>query len=854
MSQTTDFTSFVTEHPNYFPGQYLLEEDFELQHKYLSDRQRYRNQSLHVSGIIEGLEVEIVTGKQEVKILSGSAIDSQGNLIVLKEDEPFIEFNSIANGELYIKYEEQKQNLQQTTKDTETRIVEKAVIEFAAKTPDGSVKLANLQISAGSVSFDTNNDRQYSGISLPNSNSKTLTLRSGGNGNPNLAVLTGSLEIDGDLTVDGTGTSSFAGSLNIDKTLTVKDISTNENQQNEESTIDIDGKQIVFTTDDISDNLKLQLSEGYGLGINYFTLFYTAGIHSWRDDQNNERMLLNTAPGAGLTVKGTGTSSFAGSLNIDGGLTVKGTGDSSFAGSLNIDGELTVEGTGTSSFKGSLNIDKTLTVKDSLTIQNQQNEESTINIDGKQIVFTSDDVSDYLRLELAPDYGLGIKSNVLFYAAYGRHSWRDEKYIERMSLTTASDGGLTVTGTGTSSFAGNLNIDKTLTVKDSLTIQKSQASESKIDIDDQQIVFTSKDATDQLKLQLWKGFGLGINSNTLFYRANNNHSWRDNNNIERMSLTYNEGFTTAEGTESYSFTVNVEHVYLPGHIYLKEHGNGNIAYLQARDEEKKQDISLQLRTQKGDGNSRTITDAMMITPDGNVGIGTNDPVNFKLNVQGSQYLKDSLTIGGGQINIHGNQKIVFTDDGKTNSVKLQLWTQHVLGIDNFSLFYTASGTHSWRDHNNTERMSLGTASNGGLTVKGTGNSSFAGSLEIDGGLTVKGTTQLLYQEPWQAADLRFDWDNVDVKNKAGYFKDSLGIVHLRGKVTRKKYEKDSPLNKIIFVLPGDYKPSATEIHAVKTSQDAVGQVDINLSGSIVFALEQRDLTWLSLDGITFRAA
>ena len=463
MSQTTDFTSFVTEHPNYFPGQYLLEEDFELQHKYLSDRQRYRNRSLHVSGIIEGLEVEIVTGKQEVKILSGSAIDSQGNLIVLKEDEPFIEFNGIANGELYIKYEEEKQNLQQTTKDTETRIVEKAVIEFAAKTPDGSVKLANLQISAGSVSFDTNNDRQYSGISLPNSNSKTLTLRSGGNGNPNLAVLTGSLEIDGDLAVDGTGTSSFAGSLEIDRTLTVKDISTNENQQNEESTIDIDGKQIVFTTDDISDNLKLQLSEGYGLGINYFTLFYTAGIHSWRDDQNNERMLLNTAPGAGLTVKGTGTSSFAGSLNIDGGLTVKGTGDSSFAGSLNIDGELTVEGTGTSSFKGSLNIDKTLTVKDSLTIQKSRESKSKIDIDDKQIVFTSDDISDYLRLQLSEGHGLGINNNTLFYTAGGKHSWRDHENIQRMLLTTTSDGGLTVEGTGTSSFKGNLTVSGAIT-------------------------------------------------------------------------------------------------------------------------------------------------------------------------------------------------------------------------------------------------------------------------------------------------------------------------------------------------------------------------------------------------------
>ena len=84
-TEKTDFNNFATEYPNYFPGQYLLEEDFELQHKYLSDRQRYRNQSLHVSGIIEGLEVEVVTDKKEVKIKSGSAIDNQGNLIRSEE-------------------------------------------------------------------------------------------------------------------------------------------------------------------------------------------------------------------------------------------------------------------------------------------------------------------------------------------------------------------------------------------------------------------------------------------------------------------------------------------------------------------------------------------------------------------------------------------------------------------------------------------------------------------------------------------------------------------------------------------------------------------------------------------------
>ncbi|MDJ0800359.1 MAG: hypothetical protein QNJ51_26720 [Calothrix sp. MO_167.B12] len=387
------------------------------------------------------------------------------------------------------------------------------MIEFAAKTPDGSVKLANLQISANSVSFDTNNDRQYSGISLPNSNSKTLTLRSGGNRNPNLAVLTGSLKIDG--------------------TLTVKDSLTIEGGQ-----INIDGnQQIVFTNGGTTDQLKLQLWEGYGLGINDNTLFYTAyGNHSWRDNQNNERMLLTTTSGGGLTVKGTGTSSFA---------------------------------------------------------------------------------SDLL--------------------------------------------------------------------------------------------------------------------------------------------------------------VNGKNVYLPGHIYLREY-DSNIAYLQARDDDKKQDISLQLRTQKKDGDSRAVIEAMMITPDGNVGIGINDPGNFKLNVQGSQYLKGSLNIDAT------------------------------------------------------------------LTVTGTGTSSFAGNLKVEG------NTQLS-QEAWQTATFGRGWDNFgDGYNEAGYFKDSLGIVHLKGLV-KNGINTTWP----IFILPKGYQPSAREMHTIKTSENDVGRVDIVTDGRILL-IEAPDASWVSLDGITFRAA
>jgi hypothetical protein len=205
MAKTTDFTDFATNHPNYFPGQYLLEDDFELQHKYLSDRQSYHNQSLHISGIIEGLEVEVIANPntKSVLIKSGSALDSSGNLIVLKENITFSNFNNLTDGELYIQYKQEKQQQQQKdVADSYTRWVEKPILGFATQTPQNSIKLAKLTIK--DIIAPDFNLREYSGISLPNSSSKALTLRSGGDTNPNLAVLTGSLKVDVDLIVSGT--------------------------------------------------------------------------------------------------------------------------------------------------------------------------------------------------------------------------------------------------------------------------------------------------------------------------------------------------------------------------------------------------------------------------------------------------------------------------------------------------------------------------------------------------------------------------------------------------------------------------------------------------------------------------
>jgi hypothetical protein len=89
-----------------------------------------------------------------------------------------------------------------------------------------------------------------------------------------------------------------------------------------------------------------------------------------------------------------------------------------------------------------------------------------IQLDGnQQIKFTDADLTNNLKLQLWSGYGLGINGGTLFYAANGKHSWRDDGGAnERMALTTGADGGLTVLGTGTSSFAGSLEVNRALAV------------------------------------------------------------------------------------------------------------------------------------------------------------------------------------------------------------------------------------------------------------------------------------------------------------------------------------------------------------------------------------------------------
>ena len=202
---------------------------------------------------------------------------------------------------------------------------------------------------------------------------------------------------------------------------------------------------------------------------------------------------------------------------------------------------------------------------------------------------------------------------------------------------------------------------------------------------------------------------------------------------------------------------------------------------------------------------------MRIAANGNVGIGTSSP-GAKLSINGGLHVGGDSDPGDNNLLIDGT--LAVTGDSTLNG-----------------------------------KVGIGTLDSKAQLV-------ILGTATISDGATIK-------QENWTDAKCNDAWkydEKQDSNNHPpGYFKDSMGVVHLRGVVRRVIVKNPDIAIQRIFVLPPGYRPSADEIHIVSNNyNNIVAGITIFKDGTVRCRFMQTEdvvpgFVWISLDGVTFRA-
>jgi hypothetical protein len=157
----------------YFNGQFLQEEDFRAEQAYHIDRQRRHNRTLHTPGIAAGLTVTADVGADDVEVASGTAVDSNGRMIVLEDSRP-VNIQPNHHGQtvlLVISYQEIPSDPATVGSTGETRMHElpnvELFIEGGVPSADTHIRLARLEITpGGTVGAHHTDVRDNAGVRL----------------------------------------------------------------------------------------------------------------------------------------------------------------------------------------------------------------------------------------------------------------------------------------------------------------------------------------------------------------------------------------------------------------------------------------------------------------------------------------------------------------------------------------------------------------------------------------------------------------------------------------------------------------------------------------------------------------
>ena len=120
-----------------------------------------------------------------------------------------------------------------------------------------------------------------------------------------------------------------------------------------------------------------------------------------------------------------------------------------------------------------------------------------------------------------------------------------------------------------------------------------------------------------------------------------------------------------------------------------------------------------------------------------------------------------------------------------------------------------------------------------------------------GGVILRAHTRIDSFGPaaWHDVECRNGWCPYGTESPVQCWKDSQSIVHLRGRLQRGPTWVDAAL---ALLLPEGYRPTSEQQYTVCTSDNVNAQVSVGPDGYVGVVLSAV-ATWVSLDGITFRA-
>lgn len=172
-----------TKRLHYFDHQFLRAADFTDEQEYHLGRRRLHNRALHTWGIAEGLDVSFDTGSAAVTVQQGTAVDSDGNEIVLTEDRRVDLSAQPAGAAVYvtIEYRETQTDLSKETDiQDNTRWTEdpdiKALADRPAQ-PSRQIILGKVNRSGTVVSDIDRSDRRAAGAVSGDITTSALTLK-----------------------------------------------------------------------------------------------------------------------------------------------------------------------------------------------------------------------------------------------------------------------------------------------------------------------------------------------------------------------------------------------------------------------------------------------------------------------------------------------------------------------------------------------------------------------------------------------------------------------------------------------------------------------------------------------------